>query len=60
MAKDKTQFKEQPRRGKKKLIRHNTAANQEKHRLDWQPLTPDEFGAVEGFVESVEFADEQV
>jgi ribosome biogenesis GTPase len=46
MAKDKTQFKEQPRRGKKKLIRHNTAANQEKHRQDWQPLTPNDLGIV--------------
>lgn len=48
MAKDKTPFKEQPqlRRNKKKRIRHNTAANQEKHRADWQPLTPNELGVV--------------
>jgi ribosome biogenesis GTPase len=48
MTKDKTQFKEQsrPRRDKKKLIRHNTAANQEKHRPDWQPLTPNDLGIV--------------
>lgn len=30
----------------KKTIRHNIAANQEKHRLDWQPLTPDEDGFI--------------
>ncbi|MCP4357172.1 MAG: ribosome small subunit-dependent GTPase A [Chloroflexi bacterium] len=30
----------------KKTIRHNVAANQEKHRLDWRPLTPDEDGRV--------------
>lgn len=30
----------------KKKVRHNTAVNQEKHRLDWLPLIPDE----EGFV----------
>jgi ribosome biogenesis GTPase len=48
MAKEKTQSKEQsrPRRDKKKLIRHNTAANQEKHRNDWQPLTPNDLGLV--------------
>ncbi len=33
-------------RGKKKVIRHNTAVNQEKHRIDWQPLTPDEDGLI--------------
>ena len=27
-------------KGQKKTIRHNVAANQEKHRLDWQPLDP--------------------
>lgn len=27
-------------------IRHNTAVNQEKHRLDWQPLDPNENGMV--------------
>ena len=31
---------------KKKVIRHNTAANQAKHRVDWQPLRPDEEGEV--------------
>lgn len=30
----------------KRVIRHNVAANQEKHRLDWQPLTPDEDGFI--------------
>ena len=34
---------EKPQR---KTIRHNTAVNQEKHRLDWQPLEPDEDGFV--------------
>ncbi|MCP5096435.1 MAG: ribosome small subunit-dependent GTPase A [Chloroflexi bacterium] len=29
-----------------KKIRHNTAVNQEKHRLDWQPLDPNEEGEV--------------
>ena len=33
-------------RMKRKTIRHNTAANQEKHRQDWMPLQPDEFGEV--------------
>ena len=30
----------------RKTIRHNTAVNQEKHRVDWQPLEPDEDGIV--------------
>lgn len=30
----------------RKTIRHNTAVNQEKHRVDWQPLAPDEDGMV--------------
>ncbi len=30
----------------KRNIRHNIAANQEKHRSDWQPLQPDEEGQV--------------
>ncbi len=30
----------------RKKIRHNTAVSQEKHRLDWQPLTPNEDGIV--------------
>ncbi len=29
-----------------KMVRHNTAVNQEKHRLDWQPMQPDEDGIV--------------
>ncbi|MCA9925634.1 MAG: hypothetical protein KC421_24855, partial [Anaerolineales bacterium] len=33
-------------REQKKTIRHNTAVNQEKHRLDWQPLDPNEDGIV--------------
>ena len=33
-------------KGQRKKIRHNTAANQAKHRVDWQPLAPDEEGAV--------------
>ena len=33
-------------RSSKKVIRHNTAVNQEKHRIDWQPITPDEDGIV--------------
>lgn len=45
MAKSKTVIKQQ-QKTKKKVIRHNTAANQEKHRQDWQPLTPNELGAV--------------
>src|SRR3990170_2107506 len=34
------------RKPKKRVIRHNTAANQEKHRADWLPLAPNELGAV--------------
>lgn len=30
----------------KRFIRHNTAANQEKHRADWQPLEPNDLGVV--------------
>ncbi len=30
----------------RKTIRHNTAVNQEKHRVDWQPLVPNEDGLV--------------
>jgi len=33
-------------RPRKKIIRHNTAANQEKHRADWQPLAPDDLGMI--------------
>lgn len=52
MSNRKSSLKEQQRqkwqeeKEKKKLIRHNTAANQEKHRNDWQPLQPNEFGVV--------------
>lgn len=52
MSKRKAAHKEQQRqlwqeqRRARKTIRHNTAANQEKHRQDWQPLQPDEFGMV--------------
>lgn len=35
-----------PKKGRKKVVRHNTAVNQEKHRPDWQPLTPDADGVV--------------
>lgn len=34
------------RKRERKTIRHNVAANQEKHRPDWQPLAPDEDGVV--------------
>jgi ribosome biogenesis GTPase len=34
------------RKPKKRAIRHNTAANQEKHRADWLPLAPNELGVV--------------
>ena len=33
-------------KSKRRTIRHNTAANQEKHRADWQPLTPGNDGFV--------------
>src|SRR3990172_10632026 len=33
-------------RARRKVIRHNTAANQEKHRADWLPLAPNELGVV--------------
>lgn len=36
----------QAQKGQRKIVRHNTAANQEKHRTDWQPLQPDEFGII--------------
>ncbi len=41
--KQKQEAAEKPQR---KTIRHNTAVNQEKHRLDWQSLEPDEDGFV--------------
>lgn len=52
MAKRKAQIKVRQRRqwqeerGKKKVIRHNTAANQEKHRADWLPLQANELGVI--------------
>jgi ribosome biogenesis GTPase len=33
-------------KAEKKVIRHNTAANQEKHRVDWQTMEPDEEGEI--------------
>ena len=36
----------QEKQEQSKTIRHNTAVNQEKHRLDWQPLEPDEDGLI--------------
>lgn len=36
----------QAQKTQRKTVRHNTAANQEKHRSDWQPLQPDELGVV--------------
>ena len=33
-------------KSQRKTIRHNTAVNQEKHRVDWQPLEPDEDGII--------------
>lgn len=52
MSKKKKEIRQQQRKawnaekGRRKKIRHNTAANQEKHRVDWQPLVPDETGVV--------------
>lgn len=52
MGKNKAGIKEAQRhawreqRRQRKHIRHNTAANQEKHRRDWRPLEPDEYGVV--------------
>lgn len=52
MSKKKKEIRQQQRKkwnaekGRRKKIRHNTAANQEKHRVDWQPLVPDEEGQV--------------
>lgn len=40
------QEQQMAQRGQRRSIRHNTAVNQEKHRSDWQPLVPDEFGVV--------------
>ncbi|MCL4265142.1 MAG: ribosome small subunit-dependent GTPase A [Anaerolineae bacterium] len=44
--KEKQQAVHLAEKGRKKVVRHNTAVNQEKHRLDWQPLTPDTDGLV--------------
>ena len=52
MSKKRKELRKQQRKawhaekGKRKKIRHNTAVNQEKHRVDWQPLVPDEEGEV--------------
>ena len=52
MSKKRKEIRKQQRKawnaekGRRKKIRHNTAANQEKHRVDWQPLVPDEEGEV--------------
>ena len=52
MSKKRKEIRKQQRKawdaekGRRKKIRHNTAANQEKHRIDWQPLVPDAEGEV--------------
>ncbi|MCB8976151.1 MAG: ribosome small subunit-dependent GTPase A [Ardenticatenaceae bacterium] len=52
MSKKRKEIRQQQRKawdtekGRRKKLRHNTAANQEKHRVDWQPLVPDEEGEV--------------
>ncbi len=52
MSKKKKEIRRQQRKawdsekGRRKKIRHNTAANQEKHRVDWQPLVPNEDGQI--------------
>ena len=52
MSKKRKELRKQQRKawhaekGRRKKIRHNTAANQEKHRIDWQPLAPNEDGLV--------------
>lgn len=52
MSKKRKELRKQQRKawdakkGRRKKLRHNTAANQEKHRVDWQPLVPDEEGAI--------------
>ena len=52
MSKKRKEIRRQQRKawdaekGRRKKIRHNTAANQEKHRVDWQPLVPDEAGQI--------------
>lgn len=44
--KNKKKKRKQKRQQEARVIRHNTAVNQEKHRLDWQPLEPNEEGEV--------------
>lgn len=44
--KTKQQNNQLAEKGQRRTIRHNVAANQEKHRPDWQPLTPDEEGVI--------------
>lgn len=52
MSKKRKEIRQQQRKawdadkGRRKKLRHNTAANQEKHRVDWQPLVPDEEGQI--------------
>ncbi|MCA9918965.1 MAG: ribosome small subunit-dependent GTPase A [Anaerolineales bacterium] len=52
MSKKRKEIRQQQRKawdaekGRRKKLRHNTAANQEKHRVDWQPLVPNEEGEV--------------
>lgn len=46
MGKQKKKKRKQKRQQEARLIRHNTAVNQEKHRVDWQPLQPNEDGVV--------------
>lgn len=52
MSKKRKEIRQQQRKswdsekGRRKKLRHNTAANQAKHRVDWQPLLPDEEGEV--------------
>lgn len=44
--KEQQQAEQSAGKNQRRTIRHNVAANQEKHRLDWQPLTPDEEGVI--------------
>lgn len=46
MGKQKKKKRKQKRRQEARLIRHNTAVNQEKHRIDWEPLKPNEDGVI--------------
>lgn len=45
MGKQKKKKRKQKKQDAR-VIRHNTAVNQEKHRIDWQPLEPNEDGVV--------------